>query len=149
MSTTNIPGWDIDCPKRKHYHICQNWYCYKSREEVGSIKTTLSGNGRAKLNFGNCWTSGVVKVFLDNIEIASATSGTASTTVEFDYNDGNELKLVEENVGIIVFNSFEELSSTPTGKQDRKVTDHLSYVHLQILKKYIGKNVENKIERAF
>lgn len=51
-----------------------------------------------------------MKVFLDNKLIASAPSRTASKQVEFDYTDGNELQLVEENVGIIMFNSFEVLS---------------------------------------
>ena len=57
-----------------------------------------------------------MKVFVDNTEIASAKSNTASKRVEFDYNDGNELKLVEQNTAIIMFNSFEVLSCTHLGK---------------------------------
>ena len=118
-STLNIPGWEIDCSHLGTQSIgnplCPNWSCFKDRHLLGYIKTTLSGSGRAKLDFGNCYhTSGIVKVFLDNTEIASATNGTASKTVEFDYNDGNELKLVEENTAIIMFNSFEVLSSNGT-----------------------------------
>ena len=113
-STTNIPEWVIDCPTQNTgYDVlpytCQNWYCFKPGTPVGSIKTTLSGNARGKLDFGNCYTGGVVKVFLDNTEIASAPANTTSKTIEFDYYDGNELKLVEENTGIIMFNSFEVL----------------------------------------
>ena len=122
------PGWDIDCwygsySSYSYYrwdNICSNWYCYKLNEHEGSIKTTLFGNGRAKLDFGNCYTSGIVKVFVDNTEIASTTHSTTSKTVEFDYNDGSELKIVEENAGIIMFNSFEVLSCTLTGKYDSK-----------------------------
>ena len=121
-STKNIPGWEIDCTygtwdgtgRINTGHTCKNWYCFKQWDPVGSIKTTLCGNGRAKLDFGNCWTSGIVKVFVDNTEIASAKSNTASKRVEFDYNDGNELKLVEQNTAIIMFNSFEVLSSNGT-----------------------------------
>ena len=51
-----------------------------------------------------------MKVFLNNTEIALASGDTKSKKVEFDYTDGNELQLVEENVGIIMFNSFEVLS---------------------------------------
>ena len=94
---------------------CENWYGYEDYSAIGSITTTLSGTGRAKLNFGNCYTSGNVKVFLDNTEIATVSGDEKSKTVEFDYNDGNELKLTED-FAIIVFNSFEVLSCTHTGK---------------------------------
>ena len=55
---------------------------------------------------------GVTRVFLDNHEIASAQASTASKVVEFDYADGMELKFTEERVGVIMFNSFEDLGCT-------------------------------------
>ena len=117
-----IPGWDIDCSEgfwnSYFYDTCPNWYCYNTNDlhQNGSIKTTLSGNGRAKLDFGNCWNGGVVKVFLNNTEIALAPGNTKSKKIEFDYTDGNELKFVEEDTAIIMFNSFEVLNCTPAGK---------------------------------
>ena len=115
-STPNIPFWDINCDHGvwtgNFDHTCENWYGYEDASAIGSIKTTLSGTGRAKLNFGNCYTSGIVKVFLDNTEIATASGDEKTKTVEFAYSDGNELKLTED-FAIIVFNSFE---CTHTGK---------------------------------
>ena len=115
-STSNVPYWDIDANKgvwTGHFKDrCENWYGYMDYGEIGSIKITLSGHGRAKLNFGNCYTSGIVKVFLDNTEIATASGDEKTKTVEFAYSDGNELKLTED-FAIIVFNSFE---CTHTGK---------------------------------
>ena len=75
------------------------------------MKTKLTGRGKGKLDFGNCWIGmGVVKVSLDGIVIASAQNGTENEVVEFDFTDGNELKLSEESSGIIRFNSFEVLN---------------------------------------
>ena len=118
-STSNVPNWDIDANMivgiEWFKNRCENWYGYEDASAIGSIKTTLSGTGRAKLNFGNCYKSGNVKVFLDNTEIAAASGDEKSKTVEFAYSDGNELKLTED-FAIIVFNSFEVLSCTHTGK---------------------------------
>lgn len=118
-STSNVPYWHTDLNRgvltgqRKDY--CENWYGYMWGNAIGSIKTTLYRNGRAKLNFGNCNQEGTVKVFLDNTEIATASGDEKRKTVEFDFNDGDELKLTEDHA-IIVFNSFVVLSCTHTGK---------------------------------
>ena len=80
----------------------------------GYIKTKLEGFGTARLDFGNCWTSGTVKVLLDGIEIASAPANTPSKIVEFVFNS-SELEIREEDIGILVFNSFEVLTCQATG----------------------------------
>ena len=89
-----------------------NWYTFFPNQPNCYIKTTLNGYGRAKIDFGNCDTYivSVVKVFLNNNEIASAGPNTVSIVKEFDFTDGSELKLVEEKNGIISFNSFEVLN---------------------------------------
>ena len=75
------------------------------------MKTTLIGTGKGKLDFGNCYKTGtgVVKVSLNGNVIATAQNGTEET-VEFDFTDGDELKLSEEEYGVIMFNSFEVLN---------------------------------------
>ena len=108
-----LPGLVVDCDYGSwSYFIntCSNWYCWKDNEPVGSIETTLFGNGRGRVDFGNCWTTGVVRLFLNGTEIASASSNSPSNVVEFDFTSGQTLKLVEESIGIIQFNHFEVLS---------------------------------------
>ena len=73
------------------------------------MKTKLIGRGKGKLDFGNCYNLGVVNVSLDGNVIATAQNGTGKV-VEFDFTDGNELKLSEEEYGVIMFNSFEVLN---------------------------------------
>ena len=118
--STNIPKWDISCPNgvwenpfssTTSNHNCKNWYAFNNSKGSCSLKTKVIGRGRGKLDFGNCYKAnkGVVKVSLDGNVIDSAQNGTEKV-IEFDFSDGNELKLSEENYGIIMFNSFEVLN---------------------------------------
>ena len=56
------------------------------------------------MDFGNCWTKGTVSVYLNDVEIASASAAT-EVTVEFEFHDGFVLKFVELQ-SIIQFNGF-------------------------------------------
>ena len=80
-------------------------------DDNGYIKTKLEGFGTARLDFGNCWTSGIVKVLLDGIEIDSVPNSTPNKIVEFRFNS-SELEIREEDIGILVFNSLEVLTCT-------------------------------------
>ena len=70
----------------------------------------MYGNGRAKLDFGNCeggQNIRLVKVYLDGTEIDSAPNSTPSKSTEFDFTDGSVLKISEHNESILQFNSLE------------------------------------------
>ena len=111
-TTTNIvSGWTIDCDKGvwiKTSKNCPNWYGWGKSKKVGSIVTTLSGSGRARLDFGNCHDTGTVKAFLDGQEIGSADALIPHKVVEFNFNSGSELRISEsDGVAVIQFNSLE------------------------------------------
>lgn len=74
----------------------------------GYIRTKMFGNGKARLDFGNCGRKGTVKVLINSKEIDSAPPVTISRSVEFEFTDGDELEIREE-VGVILFNYFEVL----------------------------------------
>ena len=115
----DVPGWNIDVSNgkwqypahEKVYEACgkgQAWYGWSSSADVGSISTILKGNGRAKLNFGNCWDTGIVKVYLNDIEIGSADNNVPSKDIEFDFQQGNVLMLRDEGPNsVIQLNSLE------------------------------------------
>ena len=91
-------------------NVVSNWYGWNPKHPVGSISTTLYGNGRAKLDFGNCeggQNIRFVKVYLDGTEIDSAPNSTPSKSTEFDFTDGSVLKISEHNESILQFNSLE------------------------------------------
>merc|ERR1711934_1281203 len=69
-TTNTVSGWTIDCNHgvwTRSWKNCQNWYGWSDEngDKVGSIITTLSGSGCARLDFGNCHSTGTVKAFLD------------------------------------------------------------------------------------
>ena len=94
---------------------CQNWYGWDPGEKVGSIVTTLSGSGRARLDFGNCHDTGTVKAFLDGQEIGSADASIPHKVVEFNFNPGSVLRMSEYDVAIIQFNNL-EIIDCPSSK---------------------------------
>ena len=111
-TTNTVSRWTIDCNHgvwTQSWKNCQNWYGwrYENEDKVGSIITTLSGSGRARLDFGNCNTIGTVKAFLDGQEIGSADALTKHKVVKFNFNHGSVLKISEYDYAIIQFNNFE------------------------------------------
>ena len=83
---------------------------------LASIKTTLTGCGKARLDYGNCHNLfGVqpanydfVHVTLNGNEISKAANNgnEVSKTVDFDFTDGNILELNEDGLSAIRVNSF-------------------------------------------
>ena len=111
---TSFVNWPIDAPQcnlNSWFGFLNNHNGVLNEDDNGYIKTKLEGFGTARLDFGNCWTSGIVKVLLDGIEIDSATNSTPNKIVEFRFNS-SELEIREEDIGILVFNSLEVLTCT-------------------------------------
>ena len=123
VDPANVPQnisdyWELNVDRGKWYTyynwpivapLCKNWFGLLNDDDNGYIKTKLEGFGTARLDFGNCWTSGTVKVLLDGIEIDRAPINTPNKIVEFRFNS-SELEIREEDIGIIVFNSLEVLT---------------------------------------
>ena len=108
-------GWETTCTQGTIYGsslaTCSGyWYIFLGGSTSCFIKTTLNGNGRAKIDFGNCSSDVGAKLWLDGNEIASAGADEENVVKEFDFTDGSELKLTEEGQGVITFNSFEVLT---------------------------------------
>ena len=107
-------GWTIDIDSDSDFYtkkLCSkwgtnNWYGFKQGNAIGSLSTIFNGRGHARLDFGNCWTTGTVKAYLDGIFISFAPGSTPSKTVEFHFKFGSILKITEENASIISYNSL-------------------------------------------
>ena len=109
---TSFIDWPTDIPQcnlTSWLGFMNNHNGVLNEDDNGYIKTKLEGFGTARLDFGNCWTSGTVKVLLDGIEIDSATNSTPNKIVEFRFNS-SELEIREEDIGILVYNSLEVLT---------------------------------------
>ena len=71
--------------------------------------------GKARLHFGNChkYKKGMVKVLLDNQEIAAAKKMKRNEVIEFDFNHDSTLEVVGVEKGVIQINDFEILHCQP------------------------------------
>ena len=92
----NNPSLVADCRRGT------NWFGWSFDAKVGTVSTTLLGNGEATLDFGNCWDQGEVKVYLNDKEVASAQKNTTSKTVSFNFHDGDILKLSDEGPNSVI-----------------------------------------------
>ena len=94
----SLPKWNVvweKCGKD------QAWYGFKEGSGVASISTTLTVSGGAELSFGNCWNAGMVEVYLDGTEIASA-GPELHKTVAFDFNTGAVLSIHDEGANSVI-----------------------------------------------
>ena len=65
----------------------------------------FQGDGIGALTFGNCNKLGKVIAYLNDKEITTVGPKT-ETQIEFSFQDGDVLKIVEFDVAIIMFNDF-------------------------------------------
>ena len=82
-----------------------SWYGWAPNDKQASISTTLHGIGKAVLEFGNCWKSGKVVAYKNNVEIKSIDARNEAQ-VEFDFENGDVLKITEHGEGIIRFDDL-------------------------------------------
>ena len=96
----------------------KNWWgwcdgnCGTGTNGLAIIETTLKGCGTARLDFGNCYTYQCqVSVHVDGKIISTAYQNTPHKVVQFDFQEGSELKITEgPNFCMMSFNSFEVIS---------------------------------------
>ena len=71
--------------------------------------------GKARLHFGNCNKNkkGLVKVLLDNQEIAAAKKMKRNEVIEFDFNHASTLEIIGMEKGTIQINDIEILHCQP------------------------------------
>ena len=88
--------------------ICgsETWYGWTPTETVGYIEIVLNGPGLATINYGNCFHTGAVNVYLNNELFSSANGNVKDKLVEFSFSNGASLKFTEDH-GIIKLNSVE------------------------------------------
>ena len=113
-------GWIVNVNKyiynmgryaKKGYCGNETFWGYKHGAAIGYVKATFKGSGTGTLDFGNCYTKGKTRVYLNNRRIAEAGHcigtciGQKSEVVSFNYKKGDVLKITEERA-IIKINSF-------------------------------------------
>ena len=87
------------------------WNENNDGDDVASISYTFKGNGKANLNYGNCFKQGEVVAVAFRKKYGQETISKAGmfqphTDIEFEFQDGDELKISELKGAIIQFNNL-------------------------------------------
>ena len=105
-------GWVVDAPKQDiaptpfaKCGVPDTFRGYKYNTAVGYVEATFKGFGIGILDFGNCFNSGITKVYMNGVEIGSAASFQYKV-INFNYKRGDTLKITEEQTAIIKVNSL-------------------------------------------
>ena len=78
--------WTVNSEHKAIHEKCGQgglWYGWNGHYHPGTINTTLSGDARGRLIFGNCWTSGIVQVLLNGQVVGYANQNTPTKVIEF------------------------------------------------------------------
>ena len=107
----NVSGWTFNDVKKGPWNqkpkecAKASWFGW-DYPGAASISTTLHGKGKAILEFGNCHGRGDVTVYKNDVEISSVGAN-KEDIVDFEFSDGDVLKITEHNTAIIQFNNLE------------------------------------------
>ena len=114
-TSETVSGWTFNGVKAGPWNEnAAEWGCANASwfgwnwPGAASIDTTLHGKGKAILEFGNCHKRGNVAVYLNDVKLSSV-GAKKEAQVEFEFKDGNVLKITEE-YGIIQFNGLKFIS---------------------------------------
>ena len=101
-------GSSMNLQNKDYHDQCggETWYGWTTNTPVGSAHTVLTGSGQAVVNFGNCYNSGVVTLFLNDEVISSAEGDVKNKVVKFPFSSGGVLKITE-HLAIMKLNSLE------------------------------------------
>ena len=105
-------GWIFDVAESMPFRYTakcskNSWFGFTGDNPVGFVSTIFKGSGKATLNYGNCYSTGVVKVYVNNFLRSKASANVKHKMVTFEYSKGDVLKILEINTAIIKLNSLE------------------------------------------
>ena len=110
--STTVSGWTFTAVKKGPWNlVAAKWGCTEASwfgfvyPGDASISTTLLGKGKAILEFGNCHSGGNVAAYKNDVELSSVGAKTEDQ-IEFEFQDGDVIKITEHNTAIIQFNDL-------------------------------------------
>ena len=108
-SDNQLEDWYNTMAKRECGHA--KWYGWNddrtNDNTAGVLKTLFKGSGDFRLDFGNCWINGVVKVYLNGRLISVAQAGVKSKVITHTFKPNSMLEIKDEGINSIVsLNSF-------------------------------------------
>eukprot|EP00497_Spongosphaera_streptacantha_P003734 TRINITY_DN445_c0_g1_i1.p3 TRINITY_DN445_c0_g1~~TRINITY_DN445_c0_g1_i1.p3 ORF type:complete len:123 (+),score=17.06 TRINITY_DN445_c0_g1_i1:1160-1528(+) len=101
-------GWHLDHQQWEGTHnyvkprgCSPGYFAWTNGGGVGVMWTDLKGSGKVTIEFGNCWDSGNVKLYLDGA-LKSTQGPKKWATLVLDYKDGDKLEIKDEDGNAVV-----------------------------------------------
>ena len=101
-------GWSVTGPFNgintlggKNKCKSSQFHAYRNGNSVGVVSKIMRGSGRARLEYGNCWDSGNVNVYLNGKKINSAPRY-IQKSVGFSFSDGDKLEVKDEDGNAVI-----------------------------------------------
>ena len=109
----SLAGWNlkkldvhpIATSKFNRWCGSDTFWGYNYGRKVGRISYIFKGDGEARLNFGNCFTKGTAKVYLNGNKIGLAKRK-ENKQIKFAYTTGDTLKIKEVGTGIFIIHAL-------------------------------------------
>ena len=109
----SLAGWNlkyldvhpIATSKATRWCGADTFWGYNYGRKVGKITYIFKGDGEARLNFGNCFTKGTAKVYLNKNEIGSANMK-EKKQINFAYTTGDTLRIKEVGSGVFIIHAL-------------------------------------------
>ena len=108
--------------------FCSNDIMISSGGE-GSMNTTLHGSGKAILDVKNCNNNGIVAAYKNDVEIISLNAE-KKDQVEFEFQDGDVIRISEFNGGIIELNNLAVVGCSTFDTQVFKKNEYILGMNL-------------------
>ena len=120
-STMEDNGWVVDATFHSltsNIATCSanTFYGWSTGSNIAQAVTKFRGNGGAKLLFGNCYNSGFVSVYLNDIQIGYVYSQ-GSDIVKFNYRKGDVISIKAHSVQASAILALYSLEITDWGKE--------------------------------
>ena len=93
-----------------------SWWGWANYEAVGQLNVIAPMTTTARIDVGNCWNEGVVKVYVAGVQVLAAEVGEGSKVISFPVTAGDEISIRDEGENSVMrLNSLQfEVPSPPT-----------------------------------
>jgi hypothetical protein len=99
------PGHQPDGVEKAVCQTGSSWFGWSHNAEVGKLELILPSTGTGSIDFGNCWDTGEVVVYISgrnaDVEIGRAGVGEGSVNVDFSFQAGQIISIRDEGANSV------------------------------------------------
>ena len=100
-----------------HGEMCNtgsSWWGWANEAEVGQLNVIAPMTTTARIDVGNCWNEGVVKVYVAGVQVLAAVVGEGSKVISFSVQQGDEISIRDEGRNSVMRLNSLQFDCAPT-----------------------------------